>query len=310
MHVDFADDRMIASMARRVEAIPAEVQAPVFPKRRSVAAWILIQDRKHAAIDALIQRIHGLDIASGKSLYKNCVLGRIANAIEAGGIVTHRVLEDSLAQSVRRDRAYLGYATAILPLLIVKKVDRPVAHNFAARRSSELIAPERLSRYAGLIVEPGVRRSGGVTVVLIERAMELICSALSDQRNLPAGGPPLIGTFACYRDAELLHRVARNRQNGIKAGVDCGTVGVRSLVSAQACCCVLRHQARILVVVYVGPVEGQIVLIASRAKHFSVGGHSGLHAEQFHHVPRLQRDLPHLLLTERISHAGVGCVYL
>src|SRR5258708_2491057 len=99
--------------------------------------------------------IRCLNIARRDCLNKYRVLCRITNTVEASGVVTHRVLKDSLAQSIRRHRANLRDAAAILSLLVIEEVEGTVAHDLATGGSAELIPHQRLPGHSGLVVEPG-----------------------------------------------------------------------------------------------------------------------------------------------------------
>src|SRR5262249_59905718 len=93
-----------------------------------------------------------------------------------------------------------------------------------------------------------------------------------------------------------------------RVGVD--TIGVGALVSAETGGGGLGDQAGVLVVVDVGAVQGDVVLIAPGTQNFTAGGYSGLQAQQFDDVARLQWELADLCFAERIAHARIGRVDL
>jgi len=108
-----------------------------------------------------------------------------------------------LAEGIRRHRANLRNAAAILSLFVIEEVEDPVAHDLAAGGTAELVPNQWLPWHSGLVVEPRVSGRSGIAVVFIQRAMELICPALRHQRNLSAGRSPLVGAFSSHGHAEF-----------------------------------------------------------------------------------------------------------
>ena len=114
----------------------------------------------------------------------------------------------------------------------------------------------------------------------------------------------MIDALAAHRHAEFLHRIERNRQHRVEAGVDVRAISVHALIGVAGGG-VLRHQAGVLVVVHIHAIQGDVVLIAARAQHFAVGRHARLQAEQLDHVPGLERKFADLLFRKCVAHRSV-----
>ncbi len=141
---------------------------------------------------------------------------------------------------------------------------------------------------SGVVVKPGVGGEKSIAVVFVERAVKLVGAALGDERDLTAGRTSEVRAFAGDGDAEFLHRIERNGEDGVESGIGGCAIGVRTLISAKAGGGSLCDKAGVLVVVDVGAVESDVVLIAAGSENFAAGGDAGLQAEQFDDVARLQ----------------------
>src|SRR5262249_23759035 len=112
-------------------------------------------------------------------------------------------------------------------------------------RSAERISNERARtiwqsrREFRLLIEPVVRRSRRSAVVLVESAVELICAALGDNRNLRAGASARIRVRIGGGYAKLLHRI----EGGTKYG---------------------GEGKAVFLIVVVNPVQGYVGLIGPR----------------------------------------------
>ncbi len=117
-----------------------------------------------------------------------------------------------------RDDAHDTILFTLPEALIIGEEEKTVFENRAAERTAEDIA-EQFERFVGKtiadfrLLDKVIARSGNrVAMRFKERAMEGVCTALGDQRNLRAGGPSLVGVVISSGDAELLHGILRNGQ--------------------------------------------------------------------------------------------------
>jgi len=174
--------------------------------------------------------------------------------------------------------------------------------------TAKLVPNQSAAVDSGLVVEPRVSGRSGIAVVFIQRAMELILSALVTSVTCPTDDLPWLGPSPAtvtripgLNPAEW--RTALNPELILRHWVF--DPGIRPCPGGRR----LRHQAGILVIVYIRAVQSKLSGRA-RPQHFSVGSHACLHAQQFHHISRFAAGFASPHLAERIAHTGVCRVHL
>src|SRR5260370_14096776 len=174
----------------------------------------------------------------------------------------------------------LGPAAAVFARLVVEEEKDTILEDRTAEGSAVLVANQRRTRDAGAVAEPIVGLGEGVSIVLVGRAVELIGAAFGDDGDLTTAGAAEIGAQSGDGGTELLNRIERNGENGVKA------VGA-------------------LVVINVHAIQQDVVLIGTGAQDLAGRRYTGLDAKERYDVARLQRDLFYLSLVERAADGGV-----
>src|SRR5205807_2105407 len=109
-------------------------------------------------------------------------------------------------------------------LAVVKgKEEKLVLLDRAANRSTKRVANERARTvgqpriYLGLFVEPIVRLAKIRAVVFVQRTVEIVCAALSDQAHLCARRPARISVRVAGGYTEFLDRIERSSKGALKS---------------------------------------------------------------------------------------------
>src|ERR1700721_276076 len=152
------------------------VQAAI-SKYQTVALGILIEKRERLWIDAgadcarIAARTHRGDLRGGES---DNVAARV------------QIIHVTCAKGIRRHRLCFLLIFRSALLLEIEKEEQTILHDRSAQWSAESILNELAGTIwqsggeLSLLIEPVVRSSGRVAVVLIETAVKLICTALGD----------------------------------------------------------------------------------------------------------------------------------
>ena len=156
------------------------------------------------------------------------------------GAIAEGYLDDALLVGFAGHDTGDDAAAAIFAVFPVEEEEGPIADEASAEGGAVLVADERSAGDAGTVVKPTVGRGVSVAHVLVERAVELVGTALGHERNLAAGGTALIGALPRDGGAKLLHGIERHGQDGVEAGVT-------------------------LVIVHIYAVERHVILIWLRA---------------------------------------------
>ncbi len=126
--------------------------------------------------------------------------------------------------------------------------------------------------------------------------MKLVRAALGHQRHLAARRTPLAGSLSRNGCPKLLHGIQGHGKRGAESAGAAPIVGGRVVAVGRNA---------VLIVVHVDAVERDVVLVLLGADNFAGRRDAGLQAQQLDNVPRLQRKLADLSLSERVADGRV-----
>src|SRR5438128_10917261 len=89
--------------------------------------------------------------------------------------------ENSLPHIRRRYLYELADGAAVEAFFVIEEEEHAILLDRASQRETELIAVQRLARYAGAVIEPVVGRKDGVAIEFVGRSVQPVGAALGDQ---------------------------------------------------------------------------------------------------------------------------------
>ena len=150
---------------------------------------------------------NGIEPGCGNDVVREWLAGNdSARRVENGscGIVNDavRAAEVAIGLTRLRHRREVNRRGGNPRSLVVHKKEEFVAQDRAAERASVLVALQHRTRQALLVVEKVVRIEVGIAHVIVERAVELIGPALTDDADDSTGVAAVFGCIGAFENAE------------------------------------------------------------------------------------------------------------